>query len=169
MPIHACQRMLVGLVLLLVLVGGMCLGRAAASPLPVADAGQIYLPLLVSGTRVSSLQFATAVTEENQPVNPATAFPSGTDRLYATTVIAGAVGQELRFVWTLPAGENPRQLEQIGTIQSPTVNYYNRLCRVRTGTNECTGSPLPAGDYVAQVFLNGVLYQEATATVQAQL
>ncbi len=138
----------------------------AAQPAQTNGTQQLYLPLIMTGPYISPIQFASELTEANLPIDPATTFLAGTVQLYATSMIDGAMDRELRFVWTLPEGREVRQLEDIDTVGFLVVNYYNRICLVIPGTNTCSGSPLPTGTYTAQIFLDGRLYQEATATVQ---
>lgn len=124
-----------------------------------------YIPLLATPIQVSPLQFATTI-DKNRPINPATTFSADTDILFVTTLIEGAQGLSYRIEWTFPPDANPSGLIDSDTLAAAEVPFAYRICPISPETRECTGDPLRAGTYDVKFFIDGILYQQAVATIR---
>lgn len=140
--------------------------HATAAREPTNGGVHVYFPLIVMPPRVSPLQFATAIDEQNRPIDPSTTFPAGTDQIYVTTVIEGAANLDYRIEWVFPPETTPARLVDGDAISTAVLRFAYRVCRVSQETGACSGAPLPTGTYEVRLFLEDTLYRQATATIQ---
>ena len=124
---------------------------------PQAGTPQAFLPLLNAAPRVT-ITFATARDAAENLVNPTTSFSYGLKTLYSDALIEGAKGQQYRSQWTIN-GEDIAALDDTGSLPfQATV--------VESDIGFSDNANLDRGTYVRRIYVGGVLYAEATATIR---
>ena len=139
--------------------------QVATRAVPAANTA-IYLPLSLLPPRFGPVQFA-ASANDNGLINPATTFAFGLQTIYFGSLAEGfPVGTPYRIEFTFPAisGETSTIINDT-TIANPDNIFYSFRIVDRI-TNQPTGDPLPRGAYTVRIFVNNVLQQQGTATIQ---
>jgi hypothetical protein len=141
------------------LVSALSVAGAAPAAEPAAE-HRLYLPLLRRPTEVEIRTAAEADASGDVAVS-VRELPAGSAHLYVEIHIRG--GQNLGYAATVhtPAGQTIA-LDSGGIWQQEHV-VKGRICMIRF--SGCTGTPLPSGDYVVRVQLDGSPAAEATVRV----
>ena len=161
------RRRIAARLALIALIGLAGLGapRTPAQPLGLIAAPHayaftgglnLYLPLVRRGPIVTSLQFASAIDVLGRPLNPATTFPYGITKLYASAVVSDGAGQTAKILFISPDGG--------GTEGGKTLTSNEE--RLTVSLPGSGGAPLPRGTYTARFSLDGSVSQERTAVIQ---
>jgi len=134
----------------------------AASP---ARASAIYLPIIIAPIRLSPLQFVTSrgcsADFSNPQASPAI-VGYGIKQLGVSTTVEGGISLPWRLEWRMN-GQRVPDLDSHDVItQSPQLVAMT----IVYGANRKCGTALPQAIYQVHLFLNDVLYQEATMTIQ---
>lgn len=131
----------------------------AAVPVAQPQAGtpRAFLPLLNAAPRVT-ITFATSRDAAENLVNPTTSFSYGLKTLYSDALIEGAKGQQYRSQWIVN-GKDIAALDDTGSLpfQATVVGF---------DISFTDNSNLDRGTYVRRIYVGGVLYAEATATIR---
>ena len=115
----------------------------------------------VAGTQdqgaIGDLIFASRVDAQGNPVNPGTSFPAGITELYFFFDYVGMQdGMNLNVRWLLNDEELLTYDESWSRGESGT--FYDSIYRT-------SGDPLPDGQYKVELYIEGQLVQEGSATV----
>jgi outer membrane protein assembly factor BamB len=106
-------------------------------------------------TMVGPLTFATAVDEDDMPVDPGSAFSSGATSLYIVYDFIGVEAATYRLVWTLDGASLYE-----GELAWERGEYGRALDWISSNAG-----PLPDGSYEVTLFLDGVEMRRGTATI----
>lgn len=123
---------------------------------PQAGTPQAFLPLLNAAPRVT-ITFATSRDAAENLVNPTTSFSYGLKTLYSDALIEGAKGQQYRSQWFVNG-------EDIGLNNTGSLPFQATVVESDIGFTD--NSNLDRGTYVRRIYVGGVLYAEATATIR---
>src|SRR5262245_34789501 len=133
-------------------LGGLGAPRTPAQPLGLIAAPQahaftggltLYLPHVRRGALVTPLQFASAIDVFGRPINPATTFPYGITKLYASAVVTDGAGQTAKILFISPDGG--------GSEGGKTLTSDEE--RVTVSISGSGGAPLARGTYIARFSL----------------
>lgn len=132
---------------------------AEAQALPAANVRRTYLPIATTPTAVS-IRFSAGTSTACQPFTPGTRFSNITFLCYQIS-IGGGKGKTYRTEWYLN-GKPQTALNRSGTVVYDSELRSGAVCYGPFGN---CGDPLPRGLWQVNVFLNGQLYKQATATI----
>jgi hypothetical protein len=158
----AALRRWVWLIACLAIVPALAL---ADEPVP-DESTTVYLPLVVTAPRVTPIEFASELDEFGVPVNPRAEFAHGIDELYASVVISGAQGSHWSVEWEVPGAAEPIRLDCDPNNPNEQCPISVPEIRISPFLYYPDGEPLPPGPYTTRFYLDGVLYQEATAVIR---
>jgi hypothetical protein len=132
-----------------------------STPAIVTDTvtGTIDLPPVppVSDGPFGPITFASGINENDQPLNPGTSFPTGTDTLYAFWDYSGMEdGVEWYERWLLD-GEELVIFDDVW-FGGPSGSWWDSIYLL-------SGAPLPEGTWTLELYVDGVLVQEGSATI----
>lgn len=143
---------------------------ALAAPAQAAALAQtppdqrLYLPLLAISP-VVTIEFAASANQDTgELIDPNTNFASGLDLLYVSARIDGAEDRKFRLDFVFASGQLLEGDEQ--TVFTNSYRYTTAYCISTARTCSTGRRPLPAGTYIARIYLDGVLYKEAQAFIQ---
>jgi len=108
-----------------------------------------------AGARIGSIIFALDVTEDDEPINPGTAFPAGTTMVYAIFAYEGIErGTTFKYIWYLDGEEDVGDADMWESAESGTywVNLYN-------------DDGLVSGTYELQLFVEDRLVQTGSFAI----
>jgi hypothetical protein len=161
------RRRIAARLALIALIGLGALGALPASAQPLGLSAPphtraftggliLYLPLVRRGALVTPLQFASAIDVLGKPLDPATTFPYGITKLYASAVVTDGSGQFANILFISPGGS--------GTQGGKTLTSDEE--RVTVSITGSGGAPLARGTYTVRFSLNGSVSQERTVVIQ---
>jgi hypothetical protein len=109
------------------------------------------------GPSVSPISFAQGVSADDQPIDPASAFPQGTFEVYAFFDYEGAaVVSEYRWVWHHLDSESVVESDRYPWEGGDSGNWWVGVER---------DEPLPAGSYELEIYFDDQLMQTGSFTV----
>lgn len=128
------------------------LPTATPSPTPATPSDG---PVVFSATTLCENE---AADWESAPVT----YPYGKHLLGASFTFVNQIGRNWRIAWTYNGQSRPA-LDQSGVISHSPEPVVVEIFYVATGACQL---PLPRGVYEAQIYLDNVLWQQGTATIQ---
>jgi hypothetical protein len=137
------------------------IARLAPAPSPTSARPlaqpAVYLALIRTPPQVA-IQFAAGEDSNGNPVNPGTTFAFGLKSLYYFVTIKGAQGHTYREEWIINNLREP-QLDYSTTIPFDAAQHSDAIYYA-------SGKSLEPGKYQLNIFLDSVLYKQATAVIQ---
>ncbi|MBC8163554.1 MAG: hypothetical protein H7Z42_20300 [Roseiflexaceae bacterium] len=118
---------------------------------------RLFIPIVTSAPSVD-IQFASARDAEDNLVNPSNTIAFGTTSLEYDILLLGTKGRSIRREWTINGAREPG-LDRTSTaiddaeIQGGSIVFTD-------------GSSLDRGTYTLIVYIDDVVFKEATATIQ---
>ena len=143
--------------------GTPMVGIARLAPAPAANSAEppiqpiVYLALIRTPPQIA-IQFAASEDSNGNPVNPSTTFAFGLKSLYYFVTIDGAQGHIYREEWIINDLREP-QLDYSTTIPFDAAQHSDAIYYT-------SGKSLDRGKYQLNIFLDNVLYKQATAVIQ---
>jgi tetratricopeptide (TPR) repeat protein len=108
-------------------------------------------------TRIGDITFASQLTADDEPADPATTFPAGTRRVYGVFDYADIyTGMSFGFAWQRDGT----------TIYTDTVAWGSDPSSGTTWVNLDNDEGLGAGNYVLQLFVDGALLQTGSFAIE---